>query len=68
MKKIWEYDEINKLIRNNDSMIIKTLEKINKLDWEVSDFIKSCFKFYNERNYLTKKQIFSLRTIFFRKL
>jgi len=62
--KIWEYDEINKLIRNNDLMVVKTLEKINQLDWEISGFLKSCFKFYNENNHLTKKQIVSLRWMF----
>jgi len=63
MKK-WTVDEINKLLRNNDEMIIRTLVKLIEKDRLLDDFIVFTYHFYIDRGYITKKQINSLRHSF----
>ena len=63
MKK-WTIDEINKLLRNNDKMIIRTLVQLIKKDRLLDDFIVSVYHFYIDNGYITKKQISSLRHSF----
>ena len=63
MKK-WTVDEINKLLRNNDRMIIRTLVQLVKKGVLLNDFLLSVYDFYIDNGYITKKQINSLRHSF----
>lgn len=64
-KKYWSQDQIDKLIMENDKFVINCLKKLDEFGviWG-NDFEHNLLKFYNEKGYLTKKQIFALRKNF----